>query len=91
MLKFLDQANNLLVKVTQAMIITTVHDVIPEHEGICVSFFTYVIRFKTISNTLVRNTKLVFLVSLEPNYIFIYGNVLTSIIAPIEFVYDMIH
>ena len=43
MLKFLDQANNLLVKVTQAMIINTFNDVILQHKVIYVSFFSYVI------------------------------------------------
>ena len=55
------------------------NNIVPEHEDMCVAFFTDDIIFKPISNTLVGNSKLVFVVLLEPNCMFIYGYAMCSI------------
>ena len=73
MLDISDQVNKLFIKGTKYLMTTSWRDVILEHEGMCVAFFIYGIRFKPISYPIVDNNKLVFVVSLEPNTLFIYG------------------
>ena len=51
----------------------------------------YEIILEPISKPIVDNKKLVFVLTLEPNFMFIYGNFLTSILATIEVVAQMIH
>ena len=74
------------MKDTQAMMTTTSHHVVPQHEGICVSFLTYGIRLKPISNPLVGDANLAFVVPLKSNGMFIYVYVIPKLPAPLEFV-----
>ena len=67
------------------------HDVVPEHEGTCVAFFTDGIILKPISNYIVYYSKLIFVVPLEHNCMFVYVKILPSITAPLEVVSNINH
>ena len=55
----------------------------------CVDLFKYDISLIPIYNTIVGDTKVVFVFTFEPNGMFSYGNVLTSIPEPLQVVSDM--
>ena len=61
-----------------------------EHEGIYAAFSTYGTILKPISNILVGDAKLFFVVPLEPTGMFIYIHVMSSILEPLEVVAEII-
>ena len=74
----------------QALITTSWYVAMPEHKDIGVAFFTDGIILEPISNHLLGNTNPVLVISLEPNGLFIYRNILPGIPAPFEVVAEMI-
>ena len=78
------------MKVLIAMICTHCNHTVLEHEDIREALFTYGISLKPISNTLVDDANILFMVKLELNCILIYGDVLLSIQTPLEVVAEMI-
>ena len=90
MIDFLDQVNNPHMKGTQVMMTTHCNHDVTEHEVMFVAFFAYDISLKPISNDIVGGMKIVFVVPLEPNFLFIYVNFLSSIPEPLDVVYGMI-
>ena len=75
---------------TKDLMATSRHYVMLEHKFIGASFFTDGIILEPIYNPIVGNTKPVLVVTLEPNGLFKYVYVFTSILEPIEVVSDMI-
>ena len=69
---------------------TTWHHVIMENEGMFVAFFICGISMKSISNHLLGDLNIVFVVHLGPNGMFIYVHVISVISSPFEVVDDII-
>ena len=69
------------------MITVACHYFVPEHEGICVVFFTYDISLETISDLIVGDANILFLSPLKPNGTIIYVHVLPNIPSNLEVVY----